>query len=842
MNILANILRNFDALSFWLGFLGGILLIWIAGRLRPALERLRVYLRAQAQTSRQSKRENDEIRLGNDILVLAQECHIAASMFSLDEILIPPRLLAPPPPPIAYESPPSDDITDWAIPYTQDWPELASYYGAPTLSLSEALEGGANIAITGIPGSGKTVALASLAVQIIRKDPEVKSLEDYVPILVHFGELEITPADFDSPLAPILKVLSLKISSITQKQLPDVVTGVFERGVAILLIDGLDELPPTILSEATQYLERLLKEFPEIKVLVAASPENLGDLLQLGFVPIPVAGWTQTQRETFITKWANLWNRFIAKAELSEQGTADPWQLIGWLLNTTSHLNPLELTLKVWAAFAGDSLGPMVSDALEAHVRRLIHGQRKKNRDALEQLASQIVLAMEPIPGRDLSITWLSGTEMVVVDPGLVEAERELIDGSGGPERSAPVRAGSALPDLIESGLVVLRGHEHISISHSILTGYLAACSLGTAQAGKQLVQQPPWTGRSTTLNYIAIQFNQLNWLEDLVEPREVDPVLSGLFTAARWLRDAHGDSIWPSKILRELAGYLQLDNLPRSLRGRALCALALSGNTGVPALMRQLQASPEPQLRLLAILGSGLLKDLKSVNEICNLLDDRSPNVSRAAILALVAIGDKRGLEAVAYTLLNGDEMTKRAAAEGLANHPEEGYPTLKESSQLEDPGVRRASVFGLARIKQPWAIQILERMRTEDTQWIVQDAANQALASMEGTNPRVPKPLPSLSQTSWLVEFAGERGMGVAPGKPAYELLFRALREGDEDQRLAALYYLSQRGDEGTVLPLYQIYFSNTGDIREASYNAIWNLAATGVELPPPTQYGLK
>lgn len=82
----------------------------------------------------------------------------------------------------------------------------------------------------------------------------------------------------------------------------------------------------------------------------------------------------------------------------------------------------------------------------------------------------------------------------------------------------------------------------------------------------------------------------------------------------------------------------------------------------------------------------------------------------------------------------------------------------------------------------------------------------------------------------------------MGVAPGKPAYELLYLALREGNEDQKQAALYYLSQHGNESAILPIYSIYFSTTGELQEASYNTLWNLAAAGVTLPPPVQYGYK
>jgi HEAT repeat protein len=234
-------------------------------------------------------------------------------------------------------------------------------------------------------------------------------------------------------------------------------------------------------------------------------------------------------------------------------------------------------------------------------------------------------------------------------------------------------------------------------------------------------------------------------------------------------------------------------------------------------------------------------LRDTKSTTELGRLIDDHSPGVSRSAVLALVAVSDQTGMETVAYSLLHGDESLRRAAAQALTNNPEEGYPTLQEGSALEDPGVRRAVTYGLGRLRLPWATEILEKMVAEDSQWVVQDAANQMLNTIQSPHPRQPRPLPPLVQTAWLVAFAADRGMGVAPGKPAVEMLFKALREGNEDQKLAALYYLGQSGEESVVLPVYQVYFSSDGELREAAFSTLWNLSACGVKLPPPAQYGL-
>jgi hypothetical protein len=53
---------------------------------------------------------------------------------------------------------------------------------------------------------------------------------------------------------------------------------------------------------------------------------------------------------------------------------------------------------------------------------------------------------------------------------------------------------------------------------------------------------------------------------------------------------------------------------------------------------------------------------------------------------------------------------------------------------------------------------------------------------------DPRLPRPLPELTQTPWLIAFAGERGIGAAPGKAARSVVAGFIG-GNIEQRLAAV-----------------------------------------------------
>src|SRR5512142_189684 len=90
---------------------------------------------------------------------------------------------------------------------------------------------------------------------------------------------------------------------------------------------------------------------------------------------------------------------------------------------------PLELTLKVWGAYAGDSLGPRVLDAIATHVRRIAPAGTPVA--ALELLAMQIVLTSQPIFDPRQARSWVKQYDIVEDSQPLESAETvtETADG-----------------------------------------------------------------------------------------------------------------------------------------------------------------------------------------------------------------------------------------------------------------------------------------------------------------------------------------------------------------------------------------------------------------------------
>jgi HEAT repeat protein len=207
---------------------------------------------------------------------------------------------------------------------------------------------------------------------------------------------------------------------------------------------------------------------------------------------------------------------------------------------------------------------------------------------------------------------------------------------------------------------------------------------------------------------------------------------------------------------------------------------------------------------------------------------------------MALVAIGTNEALESVAHTLLNGDEDIRRAAGEALANDPNEGHAMLRDGITLTDILVRRSIVYGLGRVNEPWAIEVLQKIQIDDDQWVVRNSATEVLDAKASISARAPHKLKAPSESPWLIEFAGKQGVGISPGTPATDILLLALKGDDPDTRLAALPYLKFTPSEGVIAQLYNAMYKDDPELREAAYNTLWEISTSGIKLPHPSQYG--
>src|SRR5215211_2569561 len=569
-----------DFLSFVIGFASGVLFTWLLNRVRPLLAQIRESAkerREAAQVRRTSGLEDNHRRI---TLRRAQGMHLASSLFSLDDILQEPRLMAPParvePGVIGIQ----EDIISQTLPYMPAWPELAAIYRAPTIGVAEAIAGGSNIVIVGAAGMGKTVALAqlaSLAANLrVRLDPN--SELEAVPYLYHVADLQFPFDTSKDPASPIINAASEHAPVFDLRRLPGFIQQTFKNGQTLLLIDGFDELDPERQRHVVDWFKALLQAYPRIRIVTTGCTDQLNGLISLGFSPLALIAWDAPRASSFIQQWGELWSRTVALESLAQTGPEqiDPILLNTWLTVDNNGLTPFELTLKVWGAYAGDSVGSRVLDAIATHVRRLAPSGTPVA--ALELLAMQVVLTSQPIFDPRKARAWVKQYDIVEDKP--IESAETLTqrpDGEPVPLTDSQKikikksKAGDAasshglLSKMVDSGLLVSHSNNKMRFLHPVLNGYLAGQAIGDNDADTSLLAQPEWDGKTLSLRYLAAR-GDASTIADIMLKESALPLYSQVFAVARWLRDASRETTWRGKVFASLLSILQAEGQPLGL------------------------------------------------------------------------------------------------------------------------------------------------------------------------------------------------------------------------------------------------------------------------------------
>jgi HEAT repeat protein len=832
-----------DKLSILFGFLAALVILWLIRRSSTLWPQIQNIFRTQSESLKKRNISAVEENLRKEILKHSQGQHVAWPLFSLDEIAFEPRLLAPPVHVEPGDPLPVDELLSTCLVYMPDWPEFPARFGAATLSFREVLEGGKNIALVGQPGVGKTFSLAYLTSEIARQKPSMGSVSKLFPIFIHASDLQIDNHEGADSLLPIISVLNEIVPVYVLPQVGAFVRGLFTGGTALLLLDGLDEMPPGQIRDFSGYLKAIQRDYPRTRMVVSAPADYLDGLAGLGLYPLTLAGWPDKQYHEFIDRWDHLWVEHI-KPEIPDKNLpmpVDPALLTSWLRTECQSWSPLEYTLKIWAAYSGDLKGPAPVDAIESYILRCVPDTSLW--PPLERLALQMITTAQPIISRHKVGTWVHEFDHPKVDEELADS-KSSVGGSPRGKAEKDTKPGSklrqSLPDVFNTGLLIENPGDRLSFNHPVITGYLAARALAESENLAALTLQQNWPGKNQALRFLSTLDPSGSIVATTMNEGD-EPLFRGVFQAARWLKDAPANLPWRPTVMKRLVDLMQRDNVPTGIRQRAAAALALSGDSNAGTFFRQNLGNSSQSLRQLAILGCGALQEIKALSDLIMLQDDGSRLVRYSACMALAFMDDPSSVAALVQSLYEGDEDLRRAAAESLARNREKGHAALKTGSTSDDLLVRRAIVFGLAQINETWATDILEKLRLEDGQWVVRSAASQALDTLQHGNPRIPKPLPLPSEAGWLITYASQHGVGIAGGTYATEMLLNALKSGTEDERLASLEYLSTVPEEEVISNIVHAIYVDTGIVSEAALVTLWRLALSGATIPSPSAFGI-
>ena len=107
-----------------------------------------------------------------------------------------------------------------------------------------------------------------------------------------------------------------------------------------------------------------------------------------------------------------------------------------------------------------------------------------------------------------------------------------------------------------------------------------------------------------------------------------------------------------------------------------------------------------------------------------------------------------------------------------------------LKMPVTIDDILVRRSAIFGLVRINEEWALELIEKLSYEDSQWVIRNVASQALEYLNSENPYIPQRKKPIIEDEWLIKFASQKNLGVSSQVSITPLLVQGLEDDNPDK----------------------------------------------------------
>ena len=764
---------RFDLRSFLIGVLSATILYFLLYRFRNTLNSLWQSLRSNLQSSLLIG-SNLEVQFRKDIIRFCQKEHLLSQMFALDDLLIPARCI----PLRSLEDKDKtlfEDITAEAVPVILDDPLLASFYRIKSYSVLEILaQGNSRLILIGEYGRGKTTALLEAAMKIARLDHPYQNLYPFLPLYVHATRLMRELANRDDLVTALINSARESFSTSVRRSLPGITRKALREQRLVLFLDGADEIPPQQVDQLADALKSLLQQHPEIKIVTVATPNYLSDFVAMDFSPLSICFWDKISSRMFLEKWQEAWK----KANIASSEEITLWT--AWAKHENAILTPLEWTLFLLFLYLKIPIQPQPVQIYETSLQSasLDHRNSKEIADwAIQTIKSHLQNGTPPSPP-------------------------------------------SALGKFASDEFIVKPLSSEIHFTSPTFIS-LFASYLPLEQSDRSIFLQSKWDmAVQTAIRSLARNEHENLSLEFTRIPEDQFINQAGILVGTlTTLEDKKG-------LIKRLANLILNDQKPEYLRAKAYSTLLRLPSDECLQVTKFLLQSKEAFLRQLGALGYGL-SGQADLQPLFNLLEDSHPRCFQAACLALANIGTAPALDAVISALIHGHDRLKEAAAQSLANDPVVGHAILREATQHEDPRVRKACIGGLLRINTSWSKELLQQMAIEENAWLVKDAAANAVAFLDSPDPRIPQKRPETAHLPWLIHFAAQKGIGLAPGKSNQDVLLIALEEGSPEIQQAALEYLRFNPLELAIPLIEKLLGSSNQNLRSAAYQTLWSFS---------------
>ena len=379
-----------------------------------------------------------------------------------------------------------------------------------------------------------------------------------------------------------------------------------------------------------------------------------------------------------------------------------------------------------------------------------------------------------------------------------------------------------SIDKLVEIGILHEHPHDRLSFSSPVLWGYAGSLSNYTYDLSSKSPEDDPWSAETEFFHYL-MSSTPAEWLKPYLAEDKA-PFYWRTTQVALWMRDLTPSSANRSFIMRHLLALTQLESLPYPTRLGLLGAAAMSNDPAQILLMKQLASSPSVPLKQIATLCTGILREPKSITELTTAGTDEQELVRFAACFAIAALETPEAQATLESTINQGDEHMRLAVAEAVALRPPWGHKLLREAAASADILTRRAAIYGLMQIKAPWVAEVVEKIATEDGQFVVRNLAGSALELLQRARNKSRVVLGPPTETPWLITYAAKNGHGIPRNESPIPLLLKVANSGNPDQQIAAVQLLARCQDESAANGIRTALAAADLDLRVAAYHALW------------------
>lgn len=730
--------------------------------------------------------------LCNLMLQRAQAEHLLSALCPLDDILIEPQLMGIPYP---YPDEISVEQIPFAyslVPYAPDMPQLSARLPQQRIAVLEAINKVKHLAILAPAGFGKSVTLAILASRFARQENTEAGHYTQYPLFIHALEILDCINDSATEIDSLSTALSNAYPGIDEAALHEHILTIISEKNAILLLDGMDELSLSAHERLLTWLNDIKKSRPGLSIVITLSPSNVSNILEAGFALMGLAGWRWESYQVWLKKWNTVWTRSQSThLNNPDEKPAVKIEFLEKWLPEPGMRSPLEWTLQVWGAYSGDMTGRTFPESMIAYLQRVTATCFDMEKWA--SIAANLVSTDTTVLTSKMLSVAFSVRQRNKLKPEIENTETS----QSKTVQSIPQNVSEFQYQIIRNGLVRPVGNSTFRFSNPLILAFLAGFGLPEQYVAGSSVNFPQWEIGSFTYGLFAVRTGQMKWFSTLIQPAKDDiyfpEAISTLINLPTVPRD------WKNIFFKYLSDAISNETIHFSLRCRLLNFFWKDSAITAQKFFQFLLSSPLESVRRIALLGLLPYTTLQSVLEMVeSKLNDPVASVRQTAMLVSGSSPRQSALETLMDILVSSSEIDRFSAAEAIANRSVDGYPVLKEAVQVDEIQVRRAGVFGLSQIRAAWSTEILRDLTTQDSEWIVKNAALQALEINIHSSMYLPVKQVHPSQAAWLIEFASQMGRGVPAGSFPLELLLQAAGSTNQAYVHHALYYLMHINDK--------------------------------------------